>query len=206
MKKIMICFAVLACALTVNTQGQTRQYYNFGWDVSMPMGSFSDFISNTSLRGAYFSGNVFVADAFSIGFKFGYNGYYENVPRQTYQLGDGVAVTAASYNFCYQVPSVVGGYYHFNAGGSFEPYIGLGLGVNFLSQEALVQDYEVYDTQWAFILNPEAGLRYNFANVPLGITLRVGYNHSFNTFTFHGTEYKNTQTLNFGLSLGWTIN
>lgn len=205
MKKNIIFSLVLALVFSISVQAQTKQYYNIGWEVGTPVGDFSDYISATSYRGAYFSGNIFLTNAVSVGFKFGYNSYHENMPRQAHQLGDGTVISASSYNYSVSAPIQVGGYYHFNAG-QFEPYAGLGLGVNYITEETLVQDIDTYNSQWAFLLNPEIGLKYQFKNSPLAITVKAGYNYNFNTYTIWNTEYKNMQTLNLGVSLGWVIN
>lgn len=205
MKKILIImlFAIFGLT-TTNIQAQTKQYYNIGWEISMPIGSYSDFVSETSLRGGFFSGNIFLTDAFSIGFKFGYNSYHENVDRQTYQINDELAVTAASYNYLVQAPIQVGGYYHFNLG-TVEPYIGLGIGGNFISQETLLQDMDDYDNIWVFRLNPEIGLRFPIQNSPLAVLLKVGYDYNSGSYRSLGKEYNNFQNLNAGIALSWTI-
>ncbi len=205
MKKYITGLIVLIMCTSANLQAQKKQYYNIGWGIGVPIGDFADYISSTSLRGGYFSGNVFVTDAVSVGFKFGYNSYHENAPRQTHQMGNGTAITAATYNYSVQAPLQVGGYYHFNTSGQFEPYIGLGLGINYITEETLIQDFDFYDDQWAFLLNPEIGIRYQFKNSPVGITARAGYTCNFNSFTLWGIEYKNVQTLNFELLLGCAI-
>ncbi len=209
MKKIIAITLFALVGIATSSQAQRKQYYDLGWDVAVPMGDFSNYISNTSLRGGTFGGNVFLTEAFSVGFKFGYNSFSENVPTKTYVMtednGYTKVVTASSYNFMVNAPMQVGGYYHFVTDGQIEPYIGLGLGVNYITQETLVQDLDNYDDQWAFLLNPEVGLRYQFKDSPLALKLRAGYNYSFNKYKTWGVEYKNLQTLNIGLSLSWTI-
>lgn len=204
MKKIFAIILFAFVVLTGSLQAQTKQYYSLGWDVGMPVGSFSDYISETSLRGGFFSGNIFVTDAVSIGFKFGYNSYHENTDRQTYYGKDGSAITAASYNYLVSSPMQLGGYYHFNLG-SIEPYIGLGLGINYLSEETIIQDWDVSDDQWAFLVNPEIGLRIPISNTPLAIGVRAGYNFNVNKYEPLGVKYDNFQSVNLGLSLSWTV-
>ncbi len=205
MKKYIVCLITLVLSVLADLQAQTKQYYNLGWEIGIPVGNFSDYISSASLRGGYFSGNVFVTDVVSVGFKFGYNSYHENMPRQTWYMPYGTAVTASSYNYSTQAPIQVGGYYHFKTNGQLEPYAGLGLGVNYITEETLVQDLETYNDQWAFLMTPEIGLRYQLKNVPIGITLKAAYNLNFNSYVFWGTEYDNIRTFNLGLSVGWTI-
>jgi len=205
MKKIFIVvlFAIVGLC-TTNLQAQNKQYYNIGWGIGMPIGGFSDYIGDTSLRGGSLSGNVFLTNSFSIGFKFGYNSYHENIDRQTYQMGKGVAVTAASYNYLVTAPMTVGGYYHIDLG-SVEPYFGLGLGLNYITTETLVQDYSDYKYDWAFTLNPEIGLRIPIQNTPLAFRVHVGYNVSFNSYEVWNHKYENFQSLEAGISLGYTI-
>ncbi len=205
MKKYIVCLITLGLSIFAGLQAQTKQYYNVGWEIGIPVGSFSDYISSASLRGGYFSGNVFVTDAVSVGFKFGYNSYHENMSHHTWHMEHDMAITAASYNYSTQAPIQVGGYYHFKTDGQIEPYAGLGLGVNYITEEVLVQDIEIYDSQWAFLMTPEIGLRYQFKNKPIGITLKAAYNLNFNSYTFWETEHRNIRTLNFGISVGWAI-
>ncbi len=210
MKKIVVIAFIALLGVTANVQAQKKQNYDLGLDVEMPMGSFSDYVSKTSFRGGVFSGNVFVTDAFSLGFKFGYNSFSENVPSQTYYMETEkgnytTAVTAASYNYLVNAPILVGGYYHFVTDGQIEPYIGVGLGVNYITEETLVQDLSIYDTQWAFAMNPEVGLRYQFKESPFALKLKAGYNFNINEYKVWGQKYSNLQTLNIGLSLSWTV-
>jgi opacity protein-like surface antigen len=207
MKKIIFIMFIALIGLSANSHAQSKQYYSLGWDVSFPTGGFSDFISDPSLRGFAFTGNIFVTDAVSVGFKFGYNSYHENKGRETYNIDNGLAMTAASYNYAVSAPIQVGAYYHFNniLGGVIEPYVGLGLGVNYIDEELLVQDWDVYDSQWAFLLNPEVGVRIPFGELPLALGVRLGYNYNFNSFNALGVDYDNFQSLNLGLSLSYTI-
>ncbi len=205
MKKIIFILLFALIGLSTTLQAQRRQYYSAGWDVGFPMGKFSDFIADPSLRSFFFSGNVFVTDAFSVGFKFGYNSYHENKERATYYIDNGLAMTAASYNYAVTVPMQAGGYYHFNVGGMIEPYIGLGLGLNYINEESLIQDWEIYDNQWTFLLNPELGVRISFGESPVALGIRCGYNYNFNSFEAYGVEYNNFQSLNLGISLSYTI-
>ncbi len=204
MKKIVAIFLFALVGVAASLQAQTKQYYSLGWDIALPTGDYSNFISDASLRGGSFSGNVFVTDAVSIGFRFGYNSFHENKDKAVYQIGDGQALTAATYNYMVNAPVVVGPYYHFNLG-SVEPYVGLGLGVNYITQETLIQDIDIYKNEWAFIMNPEIGLRFPFKNVPLAAYVKVGYNVNFNSYNALGNEYNNLQTINFGIGLSWTV-
>ncbi len=205
MKRIIFIALFAIIGLSMNSQAQVRQYYSAGWDVAFPVGNFSDYISDPSLRGFFISGNIFVTKGLSIGFQFGYNSFSENKDRQTYYISDGLAATAASYNYLVTAPLRVGAYYHFNIKDVIEPYVGIGFGINYIDEEMLIQDWEVYDNQWSFLLNPEVGLRIPFGQAPLALGIRCGYNLNFNSFQLFGTEYKNFQSVNLGLSLSYTI-
>lgn len=205
MKKITIIALLAILGLSTSLQAQKRQYYSLGWDIGFPVGQFSDYISDPSLRGGYFSGNIFVTDAVSLGFKFGYNSYDQNQNRKTYQIQPGLAATAATYNYIVSAPILFGAYYHFNVGGVVEPYVGLGIGVNYIDEETYIQDMEIYDDQWSFLMSPEVGLRVPFGESPVALGVRLSYNANFNSYEALGIEYKNFQSLNLGVSLSYTI-
>ncbi len=126
-------------------------------DVSFPMGSDSGFkhIAGTAWS-AHLEYSYFVSPAFRITFR----GGYVNFGAQS-EEGSGPGY---SYNYedtFSQIPILIGGYYMFQTGSGFKPYIGLALGMFF-------QTYKVSWTETYSVGDPFE-LDESFTNSGFGI-------------------------------------
>lgn len=213
MKKIFSMLAVACFAIaSLSAQSYNKQYYSLGWQLTQPLGDFSDFANQFSLRGGYFDGKIFLKENFSVGFGISYAGYNEEKARATYSISDPgtgtvTSVTAAVYNYVVEVPFTVGGYYHFNTtSDNIQPYAGLGIGLNYITEHTIVQDWDLYDDQWAFVMKPEVGMYVPFGtDSPFGFNLKVAYEFNTNKFSTFSKEYKYAQGLNIGIGLSYLI-
>jgi outer membrane protein W len=208
MKKIFSFFMVTCFAVGVlSAQEYKKQYYTLGWQLTQPVGDFSDFANQFSLRGGYFDAKILLKDNFSVGFGISYAGFNEEKDRTTYRINEGTAVTAAVYNYVVEVPFTVGGYYHFSTpDANIQPYAGLGLGLNYITEHTIVQDWELYDDQWSFVMKPEIGMYVPFGpESPFGLNLKVSYEFNTNKYTTVEKEYKYLQGVNIGIGVSYLI-
>ncbi len=204
MKKIF-SFLLITCLTFggLSAQGYVKQYYTLGWQMTQPVGDFSDFANQYSLRGGYFDGKFFLKENISIGFNLSYDGFNEEKDRSTYSVGPGTVVTASVYNYVVEVPITFGGFYHFRkTTDMIQPYAGLGIGLNYITEHTIVQDWDIYDDQWAFIVKPEVGMYVPFgATSPFGFNVKVAYEINTNSLSTSQRDYDYLQAFNIGLGI-----
>ncbi len=214
MKKIsLIISAVLLLSFTARAQEQAAvgyspaSLYSLSWALSVPLGSLNDFINNVSPAGGNFTGRYFLKKGFAIGFEFGWNNYYKKYPRMTYYSNDGLAITGINYAYAFVVPWKAGAYYYFLPSAVADPYIGLSFGGDYMEEHIIVQEFDIYETQWGFTLSPEAGVLIRFSRSShWGASLSAQYWFNTNSFNFNDFKaYNIMQGLNFNIGLTYIL-
>lgn len=180
MKKLFI-LAVILFMGAVSTQAQLlHNLYAISWEASFPVGQ--TFVSKASFLGGKFEYRHFVKRNVSIGATIGWNNYEEYVPRQTYENADQTqAITTDNQRFIFNLPLTADGFYYFEKGKIFRPYVGLGLGAQYSSQAAYFNIYLKEDKNWGFVARPQIGAYIPFSEFSHnGLMLGAGYNFSTN--------------------------
>lgn len=214
MKKIYL-ITIPALLLSLGLKAQEKapagfspsSLYGLSWSISVPLGSFSTFISNVSPAGGNFTGRYFLKKGLAVGFEFGWNNYYEKHPRETYYDDDGLAITAIHYTYAFVIPWEAGVYYYFMPSATADPYVGLSLGGDYMEEHILVQEYDIYNTQWGFTMSPEVGVLIKFGRFShWGATASARYWFNTNSFNFAGYDpFSIMQGLNFNLGLTYML-
>jgi len=214
MKKIFLAITVsLLLTVTVQAQDQAASgysptsLYTLSWTTSIPMGNLNKFINTTSPAGGNFAGRYFLAKGLAVGFEFGWSNFYKKSPRMTFYGDDGTAITAIHYSYVFLVPWKVGAYYYFLPSGIADPYIGLSLGGDYMEEHILIQDFDIYDTQWGFTMSPEIGVLIKFGRYShWGANVSAQYWFNTNSFSFTDvSSYSTMQGLNFNLGLTYML-
>jgi len=214
MKKIF--FGIMsALLLTVTVQAQEKaasgyspaSLYTLSWTPGVPLGSFNNFINTVSVAGGNFAGRYFLKKGFAVGFEFGWNNYYKKYPRNTYYGNDGLAITGIFYTYAFVVPWKVGAYCYFLPASIADPYVGLSFGGDYMEEHIMIQEYDIYNTQWGFTMSPEIGVLVKFGKYShWGANVSAQY--WFNTNSFSFTDYKaysTMQGLNFNIGLTYLL-
>jgi opacity protein-like surface antigen len=153
--------------------------YSFSWDINVPLNN-KDFIENTSAAGAAFQGRYFINPNFSIGGEIAWSSLYQYAPRKTYQFENG-AVTTDLYKYLYMLPMSANAHYYFNPDSKLMPFAGIGLGAMYSEQDIYFNIYNLYATNWGFLVKPEAGAILKFGRYSQsGAILGVRYNYATN--------------------------
>jgi hypothetical protein len=204
MKKI---FAILIIALLAIRAGAFEKpvdsYYSLNWNISVPIGSFNKWIAPPSFLGFSFSGRYFIADGVGLGFHIGYNNYYEKAPYETYYFYSG-AISASHYNYTYMVPFRMDIFYHYKPAGLVTPYIALGIGGDYQENHLLIQEMDIYENTWNFLLSPEIGTLIRF-DKGSAWAVRLGVNYTFTTGQINLLNLKNFQHFNFNIGVAYTV-
>ena len=175
MKKAII---ILALAVLGGTSAFSQNVWTINYDIGLPLGAMTDYISKTSFRGFSINGNAYVTDKVSLGGTFQWNTFYEKYTRDTYELADG-AITSTVWAKMYTMPLLFNARYNFKPEGTIRPYVGLGTGAYYIQQESQVGMFIENLKNWRFGLAPEAGLYYPLGMSDLGLHAKVTYNYVF---------------------------
>ncbi|HVF82480.1 MAG TPA: outer membrane beta-barrel protein [Flavisolibacter sp.] len=202
MKLIKISIALFAFILSVSAvqaqKGKTR--LSLGYNVGLPMGSFKDNVSETSIRG--FKADVLygINDKLSIGFGTGYQDFYQKNPRQLYKLSDGSDISAVVSHSIQTIPLLAMAKYSFTPGATVQPYAALGVGGNLVSYTELLGEFGQEQAKFGFAARPEAGVYIPFKKTgEAGLTIGASYN----VMPFNQDAFNNLN--NLGLHAGVTI-
>ncbi len=204
MKKYIVALIVTLSTLGTANAQPIEQYYTLGWNIGLPLASFSDYISTVSVNGGAVQGHFFVTDKLAAGVSFGWNTYYQELDRATYSPLPGVAITAVQLRYVNAMPLKASVNYFFSRKKTLEPYVGLGVGGVYMTEHAGIQDRDFWDTQWGFQVSPELGAFIRLGN-NFALNVAAMYNLSTNSFTFGNLEVTNVQRLTFNVGLTYKI-
>ena len=180
MKRIKILIAISALLVSLNSFGQ-EFYTNMTYDMSVPVGSTSDFISKTSFRGFTFNLGRYITNEIAIDLRFSWNTFYEARDFETYTLDNGTtSVTGKQFRYINSFPMTVGARYVMNPSSAFSPYFAAGLGTYKINERVDMGIYTVEDRYWHFGFYPEIGLFYDFS-YSVGLNVYARYDYALKT-------------------------
>ena len=201
MKKIFFFFAILLASATSGQAQVLDNIYGISWEVSFPLGK--KFVSNTSFLGGKFEYRHFIKDNFSLGGTMSWNNYSQYVERQTYENADQTqAVTTDNQRYIFNLPVTVDGFYYLKKIKRVMPFVGLGLGAQYSSQQAYFNIFLVEDKNWGFVARPQIGAYIPFSEFTRnGILVSAGYNYATNK----NESFRIDNMQSFWLSVGFAL-
>lgn len=131
---------------------------NAGYLINIPAGSFRDLITNTAYRGFTAGISYPFTTQLSAGLSMGYNDYYQKYPRRIYTEGKTKAISAVVSNSIQQTQLMVGGNYTLLKTGIVRPYIGAGIGLNFINFDQYLGQFDNPHTDAKLAISGEAGI------------------------------------------------
>ncbi|MFH1161574.1 MAG: hypothetical protein V1733_11625 [bacterium] len=206
MKKIFTIVSIALVLIAGNVSGFEKpvdSYYSLNWNISVPISNFNKWIAPASFLGFSFSGRYFLVDGVGLGFHIGYNNYYEKVGYKTYYFNSG-AISASHYSYTYLVPFRMDIFYHLKPAGLVSTYIALGIGGDYQENHLLIQETDIYETTWNFLLAPEIGTIIRF-DKGSSWGVRLGVNYTFTTGGITAFDLKNFQLVNFNIGVAYTV-
>ncbi|MDD4553543.1 MAG: hypothetical protein PHP04_05025 [Bacteroidales bacterium] len=214
MKKIVsVIFLVFLTLGVVRAQEPTSagytpsSYYTFSWNTAFPIGNFHDWVSQPGPAGFDFGGRYLIRNGLAAGFNIGWQRVAKIYDNQTYTIPDkGIAVTARNYRFTWMVPFQAVIAYHFIPQKVVSPYVGLGIGGDYMEHHLMIQEYDIYKTCWDFSLTPEIGILARFgAFSNWGAILAFNYKWTTNRIDLYEEESRDLQMLNIKVGIALTI-
>lgn len=188
------------------TMGFTpSSYYTFSWNTVFPMGDFNDWVSQPSPAGFDFGGRYLVKGGLTAGFNIGWQRVAKIYDAETfYDDEKGIAITARNYRFTWMVPFQAVVAYHLRPDRLVSPYLGLGIGGDYMEHHLMIQEYDIYETYWDFSLTPEVGLTAKFGHFSnWGGLLAFNYKWTTNKIKIGNESSRDLQML--GLRVGVTL-
>ncbi|MEG2321496.1 MAG: outer membrane beta-barrel protein [Bacteroidales bacterium] len=206
MKKIILILAMgLSCVSIVKAQSygnNMRQIYSLNYQMSIPLGGSKDFVSKASFEGININWAYFVTNNLAVGVDLTYNNYHENFGQKIYRPNDFTAINAAQYRYTQVFPIKAQIKYFFTPNRFIKVYAGLGIGALSAGEHVVIQDIDVWDNNWGFLLAPEVGMLIPFGSKAIwGANITAGYNWSSNKSTFGNIDIKNRQAFYFNIGL-----
>ena len=199
MKKILLAvLAVIVVAASADAQVGRRFYVDAGWQFN---GSFSNNFSRSANGwGAYLEGGYYFLPRVAAGVFASFNTNNEYVPKQTYDTGNGTAVTTDLYNSLYQVPFGATLRYRF-AWKKVQPYAEAKIGANYAREYQLFSIFGAYDSQWGFYVSPEIGVVFHpFNKSNVGLQIAGYYSYATNKSRAFGINRLNNAGFKLGIS------
>lgn len=193
-KKFFLLQLVLMLAATIAT---AQSSFMAQYSINFPMGSTSDFVGETSFRGATIDYRHSVTSNISVGGSLGWYNFYEAKAYDSYTTSDdAMTVSGKQYRYINSVPILVVADYQLNSEQKFSPFVGLGIGTTYNRLDTEMGLYTIREDNWQFTVAPEVGLRSGLSEGISGY-LSARYNHSFEAGDIDEQSYV---TLNIGIS------
>jgi hypothetical protein len=174
--------------------------WNFNYSISIPNSDFYTFIPETSYSGLQIEGRyLFHKNLFSVGFLYGWNGFYHEFGRNTINFNGG-AITSDMFRTLYSNSIMANA--HFYPKIKIEilkPYVGFQFGPQYNILWQQVGSYSLEEDNWDFGITPEVGMVILFGkDNDWGLNVSGRYNYTWTNLSESlAISYF---ALNFGLS------
>lgn len=176
-----------------------RVKFAIAYSIAFPTADLHDFNSITSFRGFDFAVLWPVFRGLHVGPSLGFNMFYDDKSRTTYQVTNNSALTAKLYRYTdYWTISALARYVFMEPSKSLRPYAGLRLGVAALSTTTLVVDTSRQDAPVGFLMVPEAGVLFRFTESVLGF---ASLQYNFSTASTASFDSLSFAAVQLGLSI-----
>jgi len=199
--RTMVLALVLMGVATKGAMAQHALEFNFNYNINFPASAdFKALVDKPAFKG-FTAGLAYpITDQLRAGLSFGYNDYYQKYPRQVYENGPGSEVSAVLSNSIQQMPLLATVDYTVLKKGVVRPYIGAGVGINFISFDQYLGEFDNPANFTKLAVRGEAGIL-----IPLSIysstALRIGGSYNYAPFKEYGFSNLNNWGVHAGISV-----
>ncbi len=185
-----------------------RSYYTFSWNNTFPMGDFSKWVDRASCAGFDIGGRFLVMEGLTVGFNVSWQRVGQSYDYETFTIPEkGIAINATNYRMTWMVPMQAVIAYHFVPDRLISPYIGLGIGGDYMEHHLMIQEYDFYETKGDFTLTPEVGALVKFGRYAnWGALVAFNYKWTTNKIEIYQEKSKNLQMLDLKVGLVFVVN
>ncbi len=178
-----------------------RTLYFLNWEVTKPIGGFSDYIDATSYRGFSFEGRNFLRNNISVGLSFSWNRFNQTKDLVSVPITNG---TASGPVYRDASMFAIRGLVHFYLlPGALRPYVGAGIGGSWDYAFQQVADLSRSQSNFDFIVDPEVGLLLSTQRGYGTIALNVAARYTYTTATVGSVHNTPAWGLILGLAFGY---
>ena len=198
LKYITVAVILFAAVGKASAQKDELQM-NIGYNVNIPSGDFRNYINKPAYKG-FTAGLMYtVTSQLAVGLNIGYNDYYQKYPRQVYQTGADGAISAVVSNSVQQFPILAAANYSFLQPGSIiRPYVGAGFGVNFVSFDQYLGEFDDPHTNAKLDVKGEAGVYVSLSNYS-STAIKIGGSYNYTPYNMNGIKTLNSWGLEAGI-------
>jgi opacity protein-like surface antigen len=171
--------------------------FNLGYNASIPTGGFKNYVTNPAYKGFTAGLSFPVTSQLSLGLNVGYNDFYQKYPRAQYSDGHGSSISAVVSNSIQLVPLTFSADYTLLKKGFIRPYIGAGAGVNFISFDQYLGEFDNPQSMAKLAVFGEAGFLIP-VNYDGSTAFKIGGSYNYAPFNMYGVSNLD----NWGLQAG----
>lgn len=191
----------------LSTGSNMSSYYTFSWNNTFPLGDFSKWVNTVSCAGFDFGGRYIIMNGLTAGFNISWQRVGHDYDKETFFIPEkGIALTATNYRMTWMVPfqGVIG--YHFIPDKLVTPYVSLGIGGDYMEHHLMIQEYDIYETQWDFSLTPEVGVLAKFGKYAnWGGLLAFNYKWTTNKVEIYNDKTGNLSMVDLKVGLVYVV-
>lgn len=197
-KNIIIAMLFLSISLSA------QQFLGVvSYSMGLSNGNTSDYIGDFSFRGFQFEGRTFTNRNFTFGGSFGWN-VFDSQSSDIIHLenGDDASdIQGTQVRYINSFPIMANGHYYFlKRRDPIRPFIGLNVGLYYITQRFQLGIYQKENNNWHFGFAPEAGLLIPVGNV--AIMANAKYNYALSAGKPLGSGTDNSQSyMSFNIGL-----
>jgi hypothetical protein len=196
----VIAFLLLAVGAAAQAQYHNDLQFNVNYNVNIPSGSFRNFITNPAYKG-FTAGLAYpITSQLRVGLSVGYNDYYQKYPRQVYSEGAGSDISAVVSNSVQQMPLLATVDYTLLKKGFIRPYIGAGAGVNFVSFDQYLGEFDNPQSSAHLAVRGEAGILIPLSSYS-ATAIRIGGSYNYAPYNKDGISDLNNWGIHAGVSI-----
>jgi hypothetical protein len=158
--------------------------FTVNWEIAGPIGSFSDYINDTSLRGFSLEWRSMLQEKFSLGVSFSWNRFNQTFDQLTVQLPNNVTATGPVFKYAdFFGVRAIAHYYLGSLDRPLQPYLGVGIGGTWAYSYQQIADLSQSQSNFDFIVDPEVGLFFWFAKGASTAGLNLAFRYTYTTAT-----------------------
>lgn len=176
----IILTIIFAVTMSFSSFSQGGGIWNFTWDIGFPLGTTSEFISATSLRGFAIEGRGYATDRVLFGGRVAWNTFYENNGWVTSEVNETTTIYGYDRKYMNVLPLMATAHYEFG-NRSVLPYAGIGIGTYYINSRDYLGMYYVQTEAWHFGVYPEVGIVIPIGSGNTGIDINAKYNYAAKT-------------------------
>jgi hypothetical protein len=132
-------------------------YWSLAYEPSVPVGSLRNAVADATAAGGSFGLRYLFTKYWSLGAGGHWNHFAENYPKATYPIDEG-AITGAIYRRVWVASALAEVHVYLAPDAAVCPYLGVGAGVSWISNQLSVSDLTFDDPAHGFTMSPEVGV------------------------------------------------